>query len=83
MEPGELFECACGRGTVVVAAFKRDTSLLIRRIGDMGHHTAADWRCVDCVADMAQEVAGSAAPDRHPDFAQPTACVPGTSEGES
>lgn len=60
--------CECGRGPVAVCAFQRNTSLLIRRIGDMGHERAADRRCIDCVADMAAEVAASPTRPFHPDF---------------
>jgi hypothetical protein len=51
--------------------FQRGTSLLVRRIGDMGHWTAADWRCVDCVADGAKEVAANERRAWHPDFGGP------------
>lgn len=61
--------CGCGRGPVAVCAFKRNTSLLIRRIGDMGHASAADHLCIDCVADLAAEVAACPVRPFHPDFA--------------
>jgi hypothetical protein len=63
--------CECGRRPVAVAAFQRGTSLLIRRIVDMGHTSAADWRCTDCVADMADEVGGNDFRAWHPDFGGP------------
>jgi len=52
-------QCECGRGDVVVAVFQRTTSVLVRRIADMGDRCAADWRCIDCVADAAAEVAAT------------------------
>ena len=33
--------CECDRGVVIAAAFRRPTSLLIRRIEDVGHERAA------------------------------------------
>lgn len=72
----EVWDCECGRGPVVACAFKRSTSLLIRRIGDMGHSRAADWRCADCIADMAEEVAGCPIRPFHRDFADATAPEP-------
>ena len=73
--------CVCDRGPVIAAAFHRNSSLLVRRIADMGHHTAADWRCADCIADLAEAVANNAMRAQHPDFAEPTAPVALTSEG--
>ena len=69
--PGEGVPCECGRGDVAVAMFQRGTSLLVRRIGDMGHWTAAEWRCIDCVADGAEEVARNEYRSWHPDFGGP------------
>ena len=66
----EAAPCECGRRPVSVVAFKRNTSLLIRRIGDMGHASAADHRCTDCVAEMADEVAACPIRPFHPDFAR-------------
>lgn len=68
--------CVCDRGTVVAAAFHRGTSLLVRRIGDMGHQAAADWRCADCIADMAEEVGTHPRRAWHPDFGGPGLAQP-------
>ena len=60
--------CVCGRAPAVVVAFKRNTSMLIRRLQDIGHYGAADLRCADCVADMAEEIAGCEIRAFHRDF---------------
>ncbi len=77
--------CECGRGPVVAVAFKRNSSLLVRRIGDMGHQAAADWRCADCIGDFAEDVGRFAGwPPQHPDFAPTTPVLPGDGRlGES
>ena len=59
--------CECERGPVSVVAFKRNTSLLIRRIGDMGFASSPDWRCIDCVAEMAAEIAACTIRSFHSD----------------
>jgi hypothetical protein len=63
--------CKCDRGDVIAAAFQRQTSLLVRRIEDMGYPASPDWRCADCIADMAEEVAAHPLRGWHPDFGGP------------
>ena len=68
--------CECDRGDVIAAAFQRQTSLLVRRIEDMGYPSSPDWRCVDCIADMAMEVAAHPRRGWHPDFGGPGMTTP-------
>ena len=75
-DPLAPFPCPCGRQDTVLVAFKRNSSLLVRRFRDMGHWHADVLRCVDCIADMAAEVATFAWPNE-PDYTPPTATLDG------
>ena len=69
-DPFAPYPCECGRRDTVLVAFQRNSSLLVRRFRDCSDWAAADLRCSDCIAEMADEVARFAWPNE-PDYTPP------------